>query len=127
MPEASLFTFVCDEGLNILDSTTKCRPVGESAAAVGYTRGSRQHTPFTVNQSLIGIESAFLADLGASVEAIRHVKPSEVKQAMHEELTGEVTEQSLFNLPARLGIDPAHLPKRMAIVNEVFGFIARPP
>jgi hypothetical protein len=45
---------------------------------------------------------------------------------MHEELSGEVTEQALFAMLTRLGIDPGNLPKRMAIVNEVLDLLPPP-
>lgn len=126
VPVASLFTFVCDEDLNIFELNDEMQARGWKVQLQLGTHVAPANIHLTVNKSHVGIEAAFLQDLAASVEAIRVVKPSEVKQVMHEELTGEVTEQSLFNVLSRLGIDPENLPKRMAIVNEVLDLLPAP-
>lgn len=126
IPEASLFSFVCDGDLNIFELNDEMQARGWKVQLQLGTHVAPANIHLTVNKSHIGIEPAFLADLAASVEAVRTVRPSGVKQVMHEELGGEVTEQSLFNLLSRLGIDPEHLPKRMAVVNEVLDLLPPP-
>jgi sphinganine-1-phosphate aldolase len=127
IPEASLFSFICDDtGLNIFELNDEMQARGWKVQLQLGTNVAPANIHLTVNKSHIGIEPAFLADLAASVESIRSVKPSEVKVVMHEELSGEVTEQALFAMLTRLGIDPGNLPKRMAIVNEVLDLLPPP-
>jgi len=127
VPEASLFSFICDDpDLNIFELNDEMQARGWKVQLQLGTHVAPANIHLTVNKSHIGIEPAFLADLAASVGAIRDIKPSEVKLVMHEELSGEVTEQALFTMLARLGIDPTNLPKRMAIVNEVLDLLPPP-
>lgn len=127
VPEASLFTFVCeDESLNIFELNDEMQTRGWKVQLQLGTNIAPANIHLTVNKSHVGIENEFLSDLSASVESIQSAKPTDVKQVMHEELSGEVTEQALYNVLSRLGIDPANLPKRMAIVNEVLDLLPPP-
>lgn len=127
IPEASLFTFICeDKDLNIFELNDEMQARGWKVQLQLGTHVAPANIHLTVNKSHVGVEPDFLADLAASVEAVRQIKPSEVKKVMHEELSGEVTEQALFNMLSRLGIDPENLPKRMAIVNEVLDLLPPP-
>lgn len=127
VPEASLFTFICeDESLNIFELNDEMQARGWKVQLQLGTHVAPANIHLTVNKSHVGIEASFLADLAASVDAIKSVQPTDVKLVMHEELSGEVTEQSLFNMLSRLGIDPENLPKRMAIVNEVLDLLPPP-
>lgn len=127
VPEASLFTFICeDKSLNIFGLNDEMQARGWKVQLQLGTKLAPANIHLTVNKSHIGIEDAFLTDLEASVAAVRELKASEVKRVMHEELQGEVTEQALFQVLSRLGIDPGNLPKRMAIVNEVLDLLPPP-
>lgn len=127
VPKGSLFTFICeDKNLNIFELNDEMQARGWKVQLQLGTKIAPANIHLTVNKSHTETAEDFLVDLALSVEAIRDSKPTEVKLVMHEELSGEVTEQSLMNVLSRLGIDPNHLPKRMAIVNEVLDLLPPP-
>jgi len=126
VPEASMFTFICEDNLNIFELNDEMNHRGWKLQLQLGTHVAPANIHLTVNRSHIGIEEAFLADLKLAVETVRNVEPSQVQRIMGEELSGEVDEQSLFRLLSRLGIDPSNLPKRMAVINEVMDLLPAP-
>ncbi len=126
VPEASMFTFITEAGLNIFELNDEMLERGWKLQLQLGTKVAPANIHLTVNKSHIGLEEAFLADLRDAVETTRQVAPSPVQKIMQEELSGEVTEDALFGVVFKLGIDPANLPKRMALVNELLDLLPAP-
>lgn len=127
VPEASLFSFICEDGaLNIFELNDEMQARGWKVQLQLGTRTAPANIHLTVNKSHIGIEEAFLTDLAASVEVVRNIQPSTVKAVLAEELSGAVTPEALFNVLVKLGIDPNNLPHRMSVVNELLDLLPAP-
>lgn len=122
-PETSMFTFIAEEGLNIFEINDEMVERGWKLQLQLGTHVAPANIHLTVNKAHIGIEEEFLSDLKDAVETVRHTEPSPVQKIMQEELSGEVTEDALYKVVAKLGIDPANLPKRMALINELLDLL----
>lgn len=123
VPETSMFAFISEDSINIFELNDEMSQRGWKLQLQLGTHVAPANIHLTVNKAHAGIEAEFLKDLASAVETVRQVAPSQVQMVMNEELRGEVTEQALYNVMARLGIDPNNLPKRMALVNEVLDLL----
>jgi len=125
-PEMCLFAFTSDV-VNVFRLADEMGSRGWYIQPQLRYRSSKENIHLSVNPGNIALVEPFLADLRASVEAVRG-RPAGQLAALAGQLTelvdGGMSEAEFANLMAMVGVGAGQVPKAMAEVNELLNVLA---
>jgi len=122
-PEASLIDFVTDSDINIFELNDELDELGWKVQLQLASDVCPANIHLTINRSHTGVETEFLRDLEYCVQKVRGSIYPEVEKIVAEESADGYSEEVLYRIMSRLGIDMNELPRRMANINRILNVL----